>query len=98
MGGDVEIYDADIGDTTPAGVRPVGDRLPFSYEAAAKIVDVKGLTRPPQFDGTSAKWNDFKFKMEAIASMVGLDIYLNAARLETDAKLASLTGDVPRCT
>ena len=39
-------------------------------ELATRLVDLKGIARPPEFDGAQEHWHDFRFKMESVALAV----------------------------
>ena len=67
-----------------AAARPVPDDDEAAAPAAArepdagpsawalKLVDLKGVAKPPCFDGVPATWSDFKFKFVAVAELLGL--------------------------
>ena len=42
-------------------------------DVSSKLVDLKGIGRPPVFDGSPEKWPDFRFKFESMTSLIGMD-------------------------
>ena len=48
-----------------------------SYQdVAARLVDLKGVGRPPNFSGLESDWSDFKFKMESACALLGVDVIM----------------------
>ena len=48
-------------------------------EVAAKLVDVKGVGRLPNFSGLETERSDFKFKMESACALLGLDTIMEGS-------------------
>eukprot|EP00972_Heterocapsa_arctica_P065110 9612619-Heterocapsa_arctica.AAC.1 len=67
------------GQPTPTGgwpPRPSGDVRPDVHsftEVAAKLVDLRGVARPPSFSGNATDWTEFKFRFESVAALLELD-------------------------
>ena len=60
-----------------AGWTPPGHGGGGSYqEVAAKLVDLRGVGRPPNFSGYENEWSDFKFKMESVCALLGVDVVM----------------------
>ena len=50
------------------------DRAPQSFDdIAAKLVDLRGVAKPPVFSGKETEWADFRFRLESIAALLGCD-------------------------
>ena len=50
------------------------DRAPVSFaDVAAKLVDLRGVAKPPVFSGKESDWADFRFRLESIAALLGCD-------------------------
>ena len=47
------------------------------------LVDLKGLVRPPAYDGTDAKWREFKFRFETMVMLTGQKQMLELAEANT---------------
>ena len=48
------------------------DRAPVSFaDVAAKLVDLRGVAKPPVFSGKESDWADFRFRLESIAALLG---------------------------
>eukprot|EP00972_Heterocapsa_arctica_P041415 6108098-Heterocapsa_arctica.AAC.1 len=63
-------------------------------EVAARLVDLRGVARPPSFSGRDTEWAEFKFSMESIATLLGCDgIMAEAIRDAEDADMDLLTED-----
>ena len=57
-------------------VRHVEDLM---TDVMAKLVDLRGVAKPPMFTGRVEDWSDFRFKMENIAALLSLDDLLQRA-------------------
>eukprot|EP00972_Heterocapsa_arctica_P081453 12006660-Heterocapsa_arctica.AAC.1 len=56
--------------------RPGGEVRPDVHsfmEVAAKLVDLRGVARPPSFSGNATDWTEFKFRLESVAALLELD-------------------------
>ena len=54
----------------PVGdVRHVEDLM---TDVMAKLVDLRGVAKPPMFTGRVEDWSEFRFKMENIAALLSL--------------------------
>ena len=42
-------------------------------DVSARLVDLRGIARPPTFSGKDEEWPEFRFRMEAIASLLGCE-------------------------
>ena len=60
-----------------------GAMLSF-VEATFRMVDLKGVAKPPHFSGAVESWSDFRFKFEGVCSLLGLEDSMNQALLVTD--------------
>ncbi len=58
----------------------------------AKLVDTKNALKFPSFSGETADWNDFKFRFEAAASLLGLDTMMDRSCLVPETELQGLLG------
>ncbi|CAE8719240.1 unnamed protein product, partial [Polarella glacialis] len=61
-------------------------------EVAGRMVDMRGVAKPPNFTGLETDWAEWKFRMEAILSLLGLDDLAEAAvreGVDADARLLS---------
>ena len=47
------------------------------------LVDLKGLVRPPAYDGTDTKWREFKFRFETMVMLMGQKQMLELAEATT---------------
>ncbi|CAE8615096.1 unnamed protein product [Polarella glacialis] len=59
-------------------------------EVAGRMVDMRGVAKPPNFTGLETDWAEWKFRMEAILSLLGLDDLAEAAvreGVDADARL-----------
>ena len=59
-------------------------------EVAGRLVDMRGVAKPPNFTGLESDWAEWKFRMEAILSLLGLDDLADEAVRDTvnaDARL-----------
>ena len=62
---------ADAGGTMPvASGGPSAQTFP---EMATRMVDLRGLGRPPTFGGKESEWQEFRFKLESLGSLLGLE-------------------------
>ena len=48
-------------------------------EVLSKLVDLRGVARPPLFTGAVGDWNEFRFRMENVASLLGLEDFMEKA-------------------
>ncbi|CAE8641691.1 unnamed protein product, partial [Polarella glacialis] len=48
-------------------------------EVAAKMLDLRGLARPPTFTGLDPEWPEFRYRLESLATMLGIDELMAAA-------------------
>ena len=48
-------------------------------DVMAKLVDLRGVAKPPVFTGRVEDWSEFRFKMENIAALLSLDDLLQRA-------------------
>ena len=63
--------DAVVGGEAPRQGESVNE---MSYaEIASKLIDLRGVGRPPTFSGKEEDWADFKFRMESAGSLLGLE-------------------------
>ena len=46
----------------------------------SRLVDLKGLAKLPEFDGTDSTWPDWKFRFEAVIGLMGMESALKEAR------------------
>ena len=42
-------------------------------DMAARLVDLRGVAKPPTFSGKEADWPEFKFRLESVAALLGCD-------------------------
>ena len=63
----------------------------FRLETAARLVDLKGVARPPTFNGSAAAWPTWKFRMQSVAALLGLRQRMDQAMRMSDAQLEALT-------
>ena len=42
-------------------------------ELVPKLIDLRGVARPPTFDGSDKAWPEFKFRMESLGAMLGME-------------------------
>ena len=60
-----------------AGWTPPGHDGGGSYQGlAAKLVNLRGVGRPPDSSGNENEWSDFKFKMESVCALLGVDVVM----------------------
>ena len=62
-------------DVVRASRSTVSDSPDFS-----RLVDLKGLAKLPEFDGTDSTWPDWKFRFEAVIGLMGMESALKEAR------------------
>ena len=63
-------------------------------DVSARLVDLRGIARPPTFSGKDEEWPEFRFRMEAIASLLGCEeILVDALKGNDDADMDLLTED-----
>eukprot|EP00972_Heterocapsa_arctica_P098372 14517586-Heterocapsa_arctica.AAC.1 len=55
----------DIGVERPVGLGPEGYGARGFREVAAKLVDLRGVARPPSFSGVESDWAEFRFRLES---------------------------------
>ena len=55
-------------------------------EVAARLVDIRGVAKPPIFSGREADWADFKFRLEAIAELLGCEDVMSEQRGEDEGR------------
>eukprot|EP00972_Heterocapsa_arctica_P010025 1473477-Heterocapsa_arctica.AAC.1 len=48
----------------------------------SRLLDLKGVARPPQFDGKTSAWGDWKFKILAIAELLDLAEFMELAEAQ----------------
>ena len=48
-------------------------------EVLSKLVDLRGVARPPLFTGAVEDWSEFRFRMENVASLLGLEDFMEKA-------------------
>ena len=72
-----------------ANVTHIGDS---GYaDLAAKLVDLKGIARPPLCNGLEKDWPEYKFKMGSVCSLLQLDeVMLEAEQLTTPVDQGTL--------
>ena len=61
--------------TTAESTMPVASGGPSAQafsEMATRMVDLRGLGRPPTFGGKESEWQEFRFKLESLGSLLGL--------------------------
>ena len=63
-------------------------REPFE-ELASRLVDLRGIARPPTFSGMPEDWGEFRFRFEAVAGLLNLDTMLQ--RIAAQQQNAFLT-------
>eukprot|EP00972_Heterocapsa_arctica_P034455 5073164-Heterocapsa_arctica.AAC.1 len=68
-----------------AGQRPV-DR-PALVEAAARLVDLRGVASPPTFSGRPEDWSEFRFRFDSVGSLLGLEALLYKAAHTQEGEL-----------
>ena len=51
-------------------------------DLATKLIDLRGIGRPPQFSGEDAAWPEFKFRMECLGSLLGMESVMMAESIE----------------
>eukprot|EP00972_Heterocapsa_arctica_P062745 9254350-Heterocapsa_arctica.AAC.1 len=78
-------------------VEPSAPLAPHSKafeEVAARLVDLRGVARPPSLTGKDAEWPEFRFRMESIASLLGCDaIMAEAIRAKDEPDMDLLSND-----
>jgi hypothetical protein len=57
-------------------------------DLSSRMVDLKGLQRPPTFSGKSEDWTEFKFRFEGIAALLVLDGVLSGCLRVSEEELA----------
>ena len=57
-------------------------------ERASKVVDLRNAVRPPTFDSRPERWSEFKFKLKAVLSLIGLEETLDRCCEVPDEGLA----------
>ncbi|CAE8611618.1 unnamed protein product [Polarella glacialis] len=96
--GSVERYVADVVMMDAAASTPVTRQAQETEmtrafrEVAGRMVDMRGVAKPPNFTGLETDWAEWKFRMEAILSLLGLDDLAEAAvreGVDADARLLS---------
>ena len=65
-------------------------------DAAARLLDLKGLVRLPEFDGQEKSWEPFKFRLMSCLSVLELDQFLVLAGRLTEPLQAALLDDSGR--
>eukprot|EP00972_Heterocapsa_arctica_P105877 15596619-Heterocapsa_arctica.AAC.1 len=60
----------------PVGLGPEGGGVRGFREVAAKLVDLRGVARPPSFSGVESNWPEFRFRLESVAALLDLDVFL----------------------
>ena len=57
-------------------LRPAGmvDQQRHEHDGVdvSRMIDLKGIAKLPEFDGTDAEWPDWKFRFEALIGLMGL--------------------------
>ena len=54
-------------------------------EAAARLVDLRGVAWPPTFSGFAKDWSEFRLRMQSVTSLLGLEVLMtNAATTKTE--------------
>eukprot|EP00972_Heterocapsa_arctica_P084593 12460766-Heterocapsa_arctica.AAC.1 len=72
----------------------VGPRKSAFNDVAARLVELWGVARPPTFTGKDAEWPEFRFRMEAIASLLGCEqIFVDALKGNDDADMDLMDDD-----
>ena len=66
----------------------------LTWETAAKLIDLRGVAKPPTFGGAVEQWRDFKFKFLSTMSMLGLSDYMEYALTVPEENLNGLTGEL----
>ncbi len=68
-----------------AGQPRIAERPGMLIEAAARLVDLRGVARPPTFSGRTEDWSEFRFRFDSIGSLLGLEPLLEkAARTQNE--------------
>ena len=67
-------------------------------EAAARLVDMRGVARPPTFNGASEAWGEFRFRLESLAGLLSLDVGMKKARTCSLEELALEVDDEDEAT
>ena len=62
-------------------------------DVMAKLVDLRGVAKPPMFTGRVEDWSDFRFKMENITALLSLDDLLQR---EASGSACLEPGDEPK--
>ena len=62
-------------------------------ELAAKLVDLKGIAKLPNFGGQEKHWQDFRFKFESGAALLDLDFAMTATLELEQMVTLSMLGD-----
>ena len=66
--------DDDLGEEPVEAPQVVAaDRSHTFSEQAARLVDLRGVARPPNFSGSCEAWSEFKFRMESMSGLLSLD-------------------------
>ena len=58
-------------------------------ELGPKMLDWRGLAKPPMFSGQPPDWAEFRFRLEATATMMGLDEMMDRAAVNGDIELSA---------
>eukprot|EP00972_Heterocapsa_arctica_P048567 7158400-Heterocapsa_arctica.AAC.1 len=53
-------------------VPPEGGEPAQPEEWGARLLDLKGVARPPPFDGRVSSWGDWRFRILAVCDLLGL--------------------------
>ena len=60
------------------------DPGPSSGRELSKLVDFRGVCKPPVFSGREAEWPEWRFRFEGLALLLGLDGPLHEATVASD--------------
>ena len=72
----------------PIDVMPREPRA-HAAELGPKMLDWRGLAKPPMFSGQPPDWAEFRFRLEATATMMGLDEMMDRAAVNGDIELSA---------
>ena len=65
----------------------------LTREVLSKLVDLRGVARPPLFTGAVEDWSEFRFRAENVATLFGVEEFMDkAARGEGE----EMPGDATR--
>ena len=82
--------DIPVGGDDDEALRERGPQRKYFTELLGKVIDLRNIAKLPSFSGTMADWQDYRFRLESLASLVQLRRLMDTAITADTAALEDM--------